>query len=270
MDFEWKIKEPVTCINPHVVEWRCCLDQIKENEKLAKLVSMGVMEREAARKLAEDFDKHIKQVVESATRKHRIFIATPSYKTIGGMVGDLVHALAIHNIPVTRADYRNGIVETEHVFTRMIPHTMCLEGLRCDECFGFSHFDSIRLKGDGWPGYTRLTEVPFYISRIEKEKMKEMSATVHMEVRNYANSIYGKGANLNRSTPAKLTIKNVIFNDPATIVMWSDGTKTVVKAENEPYDPEKGLAMAYVKKHEGNHGNYYNLFRKFLPNKNED
>ena len=28
-------------------------------------------------------------------------------------------------------------------------------------------------------------------------------------------------------------IKNVIFNDPATIVFWSDGTKTVVKAEGE-------------------------------------
>lgn len=28
-------------------------------------------------------------------------------------------------------------------------------------------------------------------------------------------------------------IKDVIFNDPATIVYWADGTKTVVKAENE-------------------------------------
>ena len=41
-----------------------------------------------------------------------------------------------------------------------------------------------------------------------------------------------------------LRIKKVIFNDPATIVLWSDGTKTVVKAEGEPFDPEKGLAMA--------------------------
>lgn len=43
-------------------------------------------------------------------------------------------------------------------------------------------------------------------------------------------------------------IKNVIFNDPATIVFWGDGTKTVVKALDEPYDPEKGLAMAVSKK----------------------
>jgi hypothetical protein len=62
-----------------------------------------------------------------------------------------------------------------------------------------------------------------------------------------------------------MTIKNVIFNSPATIVFWMDGTKTVVKAENEPYDPEKGLAMAFAKRVLGNQGNYYNTFRKWLP-----
>ena len=64
-------------------------------------------------------------------------------------------------------------------------------------------------------------------------------------------------------------ITNVIFNDPATIVFWSDGTKTVVKAEGEPFDPEKGLAMAIAKKALGNKGNYYNEFKKWLPKKEE-
>ena len=62
-----------------------------------------------------------------------------------------------------------------------------------------------------------------------------------------------------------LSIKNVIFNDPATIVFWNDGTKTIVKAENEPFDPEKGLAMAIAKKSLGNKGDYYNEFKKWLP-----
>lgn len=61
------------------------------------------------------------------------------------------------------------------------------------------------------------------------------------------------------------TIKNVIFNDPATIVFWNDGTKTVVKAEGEPFDPEKGLSMAISKKFFSNKGNYYNEFKKWLP-----
>ena len=65
-------------------------------------------------------------------------------------------------------------------------------------------------------------------------------------------------------------IKNVIFNEPATIVLWADGTKTVVKCqEGEGYDPEKGLAMAISKKTLGNKGNYCEVFKKWLPEEEE-
>ena len=60
-------------------------------------------------------------------------------------------------------------------------------------------------------------------------------------------------------------IKNVVFNPPATIVFWTDNSKTVVKAKNEAFDPEKGLAMAIAKKALGNKGNYYETFKKWLP-----
>lgn len=59
-------------------------------------------------------------------------------------------------------------------------------------------------------------------------------------------------------------IKNVIFRAPATIVFWSDGDKTVVKATNELFDREKGLAMAISKKFLGNKGNYFNTFKKYI------
>lgn len=59
-------------------------------------------------------------------------------------------------------------------------------------------------------------------------------------------------------------IKNVIFNPPATIVFWTDGTKTVVKTQNgEEFDPEKGLAMAYFKKMHGNKGHYFEEIKKW-------
>lgn len=59
-------------------------------------------------------------------------------------------------------------------------------------------------------------------------------------------------------------IVNVIFNEPATIVFWSDGTKTVVKAQNgEKFDKEKGLAMAIIKKSLGNKGSYFNEIKKW-------
>lgn len=59
-------------------------------------------------------------------------------------------------------------------------------------------------------------------------------------------------------------IKNVIFNDPATIVYWVDGTKTVVKCqEGDFFDPEKGLVMAITKKALGNQGNYFKEIKKW-------
>lgn len=42
--------------------------------------------------------------------------------------------------------------------------------------------------------------------------------------------------------------RKIIHNPPATIVIWMDDTKTVVKAHNEAYDAEKGVAMAYLKR----------------------
>ena len=46
--------------------------------------------------------------------------------------------------------------------------------------------------------------------------------------------------------------KEVIFNKSATIVKWSDGTKTVVKcSESDTFDEEKGFLMAYFQKDTG-------------------
>lgn len=50
---------------------------------------------------------------------------------------------------------------------------------------------------------------------------------------------------LNGSVPG---IDRIIFNNPATIVYWTDGTKTVVKAHDEEFSEEHGLAMAFARK----------------------
>lgn len=61
-------------------------------------------------------------------------------------------------------------------------------------------------------------------------------------------------------------IKNVIFNDPATIVLWEDGTKTIVKCQDgDTYSEELGLAMCIAKKALGNKGNFNEVFKKWLP-----
>lgn len=59
-------------------------------------------------------------------------------------------------------------------------------------------------------------------------------------------------------------IKKVIFNGPATIVFWSDATKTVVKCqEDDAYSKMTGLALSIAKKAMGNNSKYYDTFKKW-------
>lgn len=85
------------------------------------------------------------------------------------------------------------------------------------------------------------------------------------------NSIYGAACSY--MSKIEIKIEKVIFNDPATIVFWTDKTKIVVKCgENDIYDPEKGLAMAVAKKFLGtnkSHSNYMDVFKKWLPEDEE-
>lgn len=60
-------------------------------------------------------------------------------------------------------------------------------------------------------------------------------------------------------------IERVIFNNPATIVYWDDGTKTVVKCQDgDTYSQETGLAMAIAKKVFGNNSSYNEVFKQWV------
>ena len=62
--------------------------------------------------------------------------------------------------------------------------------------------------------------------------------------------------------------EKVIFSGNRTVVLWSDGDKTIVKANCEAFDREKGLAMAIAKKFLGTNAsksNYYDVFKKWIP-----
>ena len=61
-----------------------------------------------------------------------------------------------------------------------------------------------------------------------------------------------------------LGIKKVIFHDPATIVYWKDGTKTVVKcSKDDKYSKEAGLAFCIMKKLYGNGYIFHGIFKKY-------
>jgi len=59
-------------------------------------------------------------------------------------------------------------------------------------------------------------------------------------------------------------IESVIFNNPATIIIWGDDSKTVVKIQDgDEFSKEHGLAMCMIKKIFDNKGNYNDVFKKW-------
>lgn len=58
-----------------------------------------------------------------------------------------------------------------------------------------------------------------------------------------------------------MRIKKVIFNKPATIIIWENGDKTVVKcSKDDIYDPEIGFVMAVIKH---DRPDFKKLFKKY-------
>lgn len=93
-----------------------------------------------------------------------------------------------------------------------------------------------------------------------RDMVQDYKDYIAKDVKDTINSIYGVyGRN-------RFDIRNIYVNDPVTVVLWEDGTKTIVKRDGrDAYDPEKALAMAIAKKALGNKGNYYNIFKKWVP-----
>ena len=57
----------------------------------------------------------------------------------------------------------------------------------------------------------------------------------------------------------KLKIDHIIYSNPATIVFWSDGEKTVVKCyAPDKYDKKTGVLLCCAKRLLGNDKNWYN------------
>ena len=85
----------------------------------------------------------------------------------------------------------------------------------------------------------------------------------------YTKDLKNKEVRCNFDYRYMLTIKKVHFSGGVTVVIFEDGTKTIVRCQDgEAFDPEKGLAMAICKKVLGTNksgSNYYDVFKKWLP-----
>lgn len=137
--------------------------------------------------------------------------------------------------------YGHHIGFVNNFYTKLGSAQMNLE-LEDGRTFQFNPGDLLRDRQGDW--------------RIRK---REESAFDSMRYMHWANCVMEEATKKKEETNmTAASIKNVIFAPPATIVYWSDGSKTVVKcSEKDVFDPEKGLAMAIAKRCGGNKGSYY-------------
>lgn len=87
------------------------------------------------------------------------------------------------------------------------------------------------------PSYLRLMSTPSEEPEIEIHGYIEREEETQNIIKTFAGLEYTK----------------IIFNPPATIVLWKDGSKTVVKCDDkDKFDREKGVALCFMKKALGN------------------
>ena len=64
-------------------------------------------------------------------------------------------------------------------------------------------------------------------------------------------------------TPKTPIPKKVKFSGPATIILWEDGTKTVVKCQGDDvFNEYTGVLTCFAKKMFGNKANFNNIINK--------
>ncbi len=88
----------------------------------------------------------------------------------------------------------------------------------------------------------------------ERTEEKEMGEQTHKEIVDKVKIYFTRG-----TSDKKFEYKKIIFSGPATIILWEDGTKTVVKCSpDQTFDPYSGVAIAFMKKVLGNGNKHRN------------
>lgn len=109
--------------------------------------------------------------------------------------------------------------------------------------------------------YGRLLRRELYINVTERELYSKVTENIRLKrelddlkKENDTSSAYSG------STRPTFAIDKVLFNPPATIVFWLDGTKTVVKCkEGEEFSEWAGIALCLAKKLYG--PNFHKIFK---------
>lgn len=125
----------------------------------------------------------------------------------------------------------------------------------------------LRLKHRNWPDDLFIFLSPEDLKSYDADyTLYYIRKRIDDYFREHADNKVKKTLNDTYGLTRRFNIKKVVFNAPATVVYWADGSKTVVKQQKgDIFDPEKGLAMAVAKRALGTNAsqsNYYDIFRK--------
>ena len=105
------------------------------------------------------------------------------------------------------------------------------------------HFSTNYISG------TLLDQNPKRPETISHDSITNSSYSVLVDAYKYCRK-YVKGMESSMMYKQMPIINRVILNDPAVIVLWSDGTKTIaMRTSDDTFDPEVGLAMAISRKY---------------------
>ena len=150
---------------------------------------------------------------------------------------------------------------------------MLMDALTIDSFFRSEFIGGVLFNQSTTPvAYVNITDILKKTERKETMERKEI-----MTLKMLLNSEYGTVAMVRQMLdtlgvkPQYPKITRVIFNDPATIVFWSDGDKTIVKyQEGDVYSPETGIAYATMKKFLGTNATRSNYISKDIKKQVEE
>lgn len=128
--------------------------------------------------------------------------------------------------------------------------------------FGKSVLDDGKYWASSWlVGDTLKEFVDLIINTFKKRELTDATPTTNSEVIWTARDLF-----LNKGD-FTMKIKEVTYSGKATIVFWTDGTKTVVKtAEGETFSKDVGLAMAIAEKYFGS----YSAMKSYIKRNTKD
>ena len=172
------------------------------------------------------------------------------YNALTGVKPDDIYKLEIGEFVINKLTNKIGKIKNVHICNKSL--LVVYDGNRSE----YLNFDDAR-------GLDKKEEIDNYFKRNIASSILNSHYGLAVSKDHFTNNIFEEMSKYQYRKLPK--IDKVIFNDPATIIFWKDGTKTVVKCHDRDYfDKEKGFAMACLKKVLGNCGHYYEEVKKWV------